>query len=127
MNVIPSPIHLLDRARSSFDMPTIGRAIYGGSARGGTRPQDFDVDPQTAFFPPKPLPTLPSQFAIWEQTLAGAPDAVRLSGNQSPAALEKRPDGERWRAKVRSVSLPAGQGVWNTRADWKLIVAVVED
>lgn len=105
MNVIPSPIHLFDRARSTFDMPTIGRTLYGGSSRGGTRPQDFDVDPQTAFFPPKPLPHLPTEFSIWEQTLASAADAVRLSENQSPAALAKRADGERWRARVRSVSL----------------------
>ncbi|KAK7694059.1 hypothetical protein QCA50_003635 [Cerrena zonata] len=102
MNVIPSPIHLLDRARSTFDMPTIGRAIYGGTPRGGTRPQDFDVNPQTAFFPPKPLPHLPAEFSIWEEALANAPDAVRLSENQSPAALAKRADSERWRAGVRS-------------------------
>lgn len=105
MNVIPSPVHLLDRARSTFDLTTLERAIYGSNQRReGMRPQDFDVDPQTGFFPPRPLPHLPAAFSIWEESLAGAQQALRLAENQTPAAVAKRTAGERWRANVRSVS-----------------------
>ena len=65
---------------------------------------DFDVDPNTGFFPPQPLPKLPEPFSLWEQAMADAQGRLSLGDDESPEAISKRPAGERWRARVRSVS-----------------------
>ncbi|KAI0784366.1 Indoleamine 2,3-dioxygenase [Abortiporus biennis] len=68
----------------------------------GFSPKDYDVDPHTGFFPPEPLPALPSRFSIWENSLKEAQEVLFLSENKSERALAKQTVGEQWRAGVRS-------------------------
>ncbi|KAJ7137775.1 Indoleamine 2,3-dioxygenase [Mycena epipterygia] len=63
---------------------------------------DYDVDPNTGFFPPRPLPHLPAAYAVWEVALAEAGEKLSLGEDDSDAALEKRVTGELWRSQVQS-------------------------
>ncbi|KAH8099588.1 Indoleamine 2,3-dioxygenase [Cristinia sonorae] len=101
MNVIPSPLHMLQRAHSAFDMKTIERAL-NLTRPGGFVPQHYDVDPHTGFFPPQPLPRLPATHAIWEDALLKAQKCLFLAENQSEQALAMRQQGECWRDAIRS-------------------------
>lgn len=103
MSFVSSPLHLLERARSAIDFKTIERALFA-SRQGGFEPQQYDVDPHTGFFPPEPLPKLPTAFSIWEEALLSAQGILCLSENQSEEALALRSKGETWRSIVRSVS-----------------------
>jgi hypothetical protein len=67
-------------------------------------PDDFDIDPDTAFFPRRPLPSLPAHFKIWEQALREAPAIFRLGTDKSDEALELRARGAQWRQEICSVS-----------------------
>lgn len=67
-------------------------------------PLDFDVDPQTGFFPPTPLPQLPLSFDLWENGLSSAAGHLCLGNDDSEEALSKREFGQMWRDDVSSVS-----------------------
>lgn len=101
MNVISSPLHLIERARSIIDVSTL---LSRNPRHVGFSPRDFDVDPHTGFFPPQPLPKLPRGYSIWEEALAEAPEVLCLAENESEDALAKRPGGDKWRKMVQSVS-----------------------
>jgi indoleamine 2,3-dioxygenase len=66
-------------------------------------PSSFDIDARTGFFPPRPLPRLPSGYAIWEAALRDANGNLSLGEDESEDALEKRPFGDQWRANIASV------------------------
>ena len=90
---------------SALDVQHIARSFFGTLTQDRTLCQvDFDVDQKTGFFPSKPLPRLPEQFAVWEHAMSSAQGNLSLGDDESPAALAKRSYGERWRATVRSVS-----------------------
>ncbi|THH28503.1 hypothetical protein EUX98_g5681 [Antrodiella citrinella] len=101
MSIIPSPLHMLERARSAFDMKTIERAL-NLTRTGGFVPEDYDVNPHTGFFPAQPLPRLPAPYTIWEDALTKAQGVLKLVENESDEALAMRPRGEQWRETVRS-------------------------
>ncbi|KXN92192.1 Indoleamine 2,3-dioxygenase 1 [Leucoagaricus sp. SymC.cos] len=63
---------------------------------------DFDVDLHTGFFPPTPLPRLPSSFDLWENGLASAVGMVCLGDDDSEEAESKREYGKKWRKDVNS-------------------------
>ncbi|KAJ7461533.1 Indoleamine 2,3-dioxygenase [Mycena latifolia] len=65
-------------------------------------PVDFDVDVNTGFFPPQPLPHLPPAYAVWENALAEAAEKLSLGEDESEAAIAKRATGELWRFQVSS-------------------------
>lgn len=101
MNVVSSPLHLIERARSAIDVSTL---LSRNPRQAGFYPRDFDVDPHTGFFPPQPLPKLPRAFSFWEKALAEAPEVLCLAENENEEALAKRPLGAKWRKTVQSVS-----------------------
>ena len=63
----------------------------------------FDIDPHTGFFPPRPLPRLPSTYTLWEHALSNANGNLSLGEDESEDAIEKRPFGHQWRADIVSV------------------------
>ncbi|KAF5387496.1 hypothetical protein D9757_006517 [Collybiopsis confluens] len=72
------------------------------SNEGPLRQSDFDIDPATGFLTPEPLPRLPSEYRIWEDALAEAPEVLKLGDDNSDEAQSLRADGEHWRASIRS-------------------------
>lgn len=104
MSTISSPLHLMNLL-STVDVRQIARSLTGSLTRTPEFcPQDFDVDHDTGFFPPEPLPTLPEVFSRWEDALIEAQEILSLGEDESDEAKAKRADGERWRANIRSVS-----------------------
>ncbi|GJE87124.1 indoleamine 2,3-dioxygenase [Phanerochaete sordida] len=88
---------------SSVDVRQVARSLRGALTKDRSLCQvDFDVDPNTGFFPPQPLPRLSGPFDIWERALVDAQEALSLGDDESPDGLYRRPTGERWRAAVRS-------------------------
>ncbi|CAL1701004.1 unnamed protein product [Somion occarium] len=76
--------------------------VIGSTGHRKLRPEQYDVDARTGFFPAQPLPRLPEVYAVWEQSLADARGVLYLADNRSSEALAARLDGEKWRADVRS-------------------------
>ncbi|TCD68442.1 hypothetical protein EIP91_010728 [Steccherinum ochraceum] len=101
MSFVSSPLHMLERARSAFDVKTLERVLNFGH-QGGFVPQEYDVDAHTGFFPPEPLPKLTAEFSIWEEALEKAQGLLYLASNQTEEAVSMRPQGECWRDAVRS-------------------------
>lgn len=66
-------------------------------------PNAYDISPHTGFFPPEPLPKLPSAFEIWEVALRDANGNLSLGEDESEEALEKRPYGDAWRKRIDAV------------------------
>ncbi|EMD38214.1 hypothetical protein CERSUDRAFT_104821 [Gelatoporia subvermispora B] len=93
MALVISPIH------------TISRVLPRLSVANDDEPEEFDVHPQSGFFPPQPLQKLPEAFGIWEQLLADAHSCLTLSNDYSEEAVAKRPKGELWRNRVRDMPL----------------------
>lgn len=89
----------------TVDVRQVARSLRGTLTQDRTLCQiDFDVDPNTGFFPPQPLPKLPEPFGPWEQALLDAQGKLGLGDDESPEAISKRRGGEQWRARVRAVS-----------------------
>jgi indoleamine 2,3-dioxygenase len=65
---------------------------------------DYELDPQSAFFPRQPLAALPGPFSIWEAALVEAPDVLRLGTDNDEEALALRTQGARWREAIRQVT-----------------------
>lgn len=105
MNVIPSPLQLMNALGSMANVKQIARCLSAFSTAGKPfSPLDYDVHPSTGCFPPEPLPSLPSQFSLWEVALAEAQEALCLGADESEAALAKRPRGALWREQIQTVS-----------------------
>jgi indoleamine 2,3-dioxygenase len=73
---------------------------------------DFDVDPHTGFFPPKPLARLPSSFDLWENALASASGCLCLGDDDSEEATLKHKYGQKWRDDVDSVCFLSFHVLW---------------
>ena len=93
----------------ALDVRYIIRSLRGALTQDRPMRQlDFDIDPNTGFFPSKPLPRLPHRFSVWEHAMTDAQGKVSLADDNSQQALAKREAGERWRESVRSVSAFSG-------------------
>ncbi|KAF4614629.1 hypothetical protein D9613_003180 [Agrocybe pediades] len=62
----------------------------------------YDVHPRTGFFPPRPLPVLQGEYAIWEKALRDANGNLSLAEDASEEALVKRAFGDQWRTNIAS-------------------------
>jgi indoleamine 2,3-dioxygenase len=90
----------------AVDVRQIARSLSGSLTQDQHFcPKDFDVDHNTGFFPPEPLPSLPSAFSLWEDALVEAQETLSLGEDEAEEAKAKRPAGEQWRAKIQSVSI----------------------
>ncbi|RXW22348.1 hypothetical protein EST38_g3529 [Candolleomyces aberdarensis] len=102
-NLLPSPplffSHFFRLAFSVFHSKVQIRKLLNQRRS----PNAYDISPHTGFFPPEPLPNLPSAFGIWEQALRDANGNLSLGEDESDEALEKRPYGYTWRAKIDAV------------------------
>ncbi|KAI0345301.1 Indoleamine 2,3-dioxygenase [Trametopsis cervina] len=102
MSTLSSPVHLM-KFLGALDVRQVARSLSGSLAtEQHFCPKDFDVDHNTGFFPPEPLPRLPRAFSMWEDALAEAQHVLSLGEDESDEAKAKRPAGEQWRAKIRS-------------------------
>src|SRR5258707_3911649 len=63
----------------------------------------FDIDPNTGFFPPNPLPRLRGSYTLWENALDAARGNLSLGEDNSEDALVKRPFGQQWRYTIAAV------------------------
>ena len=71
----------------------------------GFQLKSYDVDSAMGFFPPEPLPRLSGQFELWEHALDDAEGSISLGEDTRECAKAKRPYGESWRERVRTVSM----------------------
>jgi indoleamine 2,3-dioxygenase len=105
VNVLPNPplfFRLFLRLALSLLNSTLN-TNYCSIAQDKRPPTAFDLDPRTGFFPPRPLPELPFQFAIWEDALRDARGNLSLGEDDSEDAVAKRPFGQRWRSSIVAV------------------------
>lgn len=58
---------------------------------------DFDVDSETGFVPPRPLPRMQGDHKIWEDTLRDAAGKIGLGNDESEEGLARRAYGKSWR------------------------------
>ncbi|KAL1757496.1 Indoleamine 2,3-dioxygenase [Schizophyllum commune] len=63
---------------------------------------EFDIDGETGFVPPRPLPKLQGEYQIWEDTLRDAAGRLSLGCDDSEEAISRRAYGKSWRQKVDS-------------------------
>lgn len=67
---------------------------------------DFDVDTRTGFMPPQPpLERLPADWDDWEAVLAEAVASRLQLGDKLDLSVEDQAKSEKWRTRVRKVSL----------------------
>lgn len=108
-NIFPSPPQFFGqffRLALSLLRSTL-TTTYRRSVLGRCSLIDFDIDPQTGFFPRRPLPKLTGEHELWELALAQANGNLSLGMDQRPEALEKQPFGERWRKEISSDVSPS--------------------
>jgi len=100
-NCLPSPPQVLRLAISLLNASVLGPRCSVTEAN--PSPTDFDVhiNEDTGFFPPQPLPRLPSAFETWEKALEEATRSLVLGDNDWDA--NKTRTGERWRTAIASV------------------------
>ncbi|KAI0295476.1 Indoleamine 2,3-dioxygenase [Russula brevipes] len=67
--------------------------------------EHYEVDYATGFFPQEPLARLTGQFELWEDALDDAEGNLSLGEDTRASAKAKRPYGETWRARVRTIPL----------------------
>ena len=90
--------------RSPLSLTKSGGLINSRQQIGGKLTMtDFDIDVETGFIPPRPLPRLEGPFNIWETALAVAPEVLGLGDDESEVGIERREGGSAWRETVRSV------------------------
>ena len=104
MNV-NSPVHIVTRLLDSMDLNALRTSLTESAAPQTFNGTSYDVDPETGFFPRLPYRELSGDFAVWEDTLIQARGVIKLSIDKGEEAIAKEADGERWRQRVRSVSV----------------------
>src|ERR1700720_1453320 len=97
-----SPPQVLRLAMSLLSTSVLGRRCSVAEVH--PSPAEFDVNIQTdtGFFPPRPLPRLPAAFGIWETALEEAKRSLVLGDNDWDESKIRA--GERWRENIASVS-----------------------
>lgn len=119
INILPSPPEFL---RTCFRLSS---SLYSCSFNAGyhkTSPEkftasSFDLDPQTGFFPRKPLPKLAPkfpQYAIWEAALQEANGRLILAEFHDEEDLDLLISGEEWREAIKQVGIIVRQVVGGT-------------
>ena len=86
----------------------LNSAVFGlepSEITAGFQLKSYDVDSAMGFFPPEPLPRLSGQFELWEHALDDAEGSISLGEDTRECAKAKRPYGESWRERVRTVSM----------------------
>lgn len=101
-NCLPSPPQLLRLAMSLLNASVLGPRCLAAEAHRSPTEFDVHINEDTGFFPPRPLARLPAVFRIWETALEEATQSLVLGDNDWDANKTKA--GERWRAKIVSVS-----------------------
>ena len=92
MNVLPSPVHMMERLLDSVDLTT-----YRAGRSGAPPPQNpqafsgrlFDVDPDMGFFPAQPYRKLTGEFELWERELVVARSVLKLGEDRGEEAMSK--------------------------------------
>lgn len=102
IHLVPSPTHILRVGLSLMSYSLLTNSWKSCDTK-TTQPRLLDVNSETGFFPPRPLPRLPKTFSAWEKALEDAREVLRLADDDSDEALELREAGEQWRANIRSV------------------------
>lgn len=103
VDLLPSPVHLVTDLISLLHSFQASRRV---TPEARPNPAGFDVNIQTntGFLPPSPLPNLQSPYDIWEDALSEAQSVLKLGENLPETHTEERAAGEHWRARIRSVS-----------------------
>lgn len=103
IDVLPSPLRILNDALSILQSLQASRRT---SPEARPTPADFDVNLQTntGFFPPRPLPKLQRPFDVWEDALSEAPNVLKLGEDLLGDYSRERTEGELWRQRIRCVS-----------------------
>jgi hypothetical protein len=88
----------------------LNTAVFGlepsePSETSGLKLKNYDVDSAVGFFPPGPLPRLSGQFELWEHALDDTEGSISLGEDTRECAKAKRPYGELWRERIRTVSM----------------------
>lgn len=101
VDLLPSPVHLVNDLISL--LRSASRRV---TADAKPNPADFDVNIQTntGFLPPSPLPNLQKPYDVWEDALSEAQRVLKLGENLPETHTEERAAGEHWRERIRSVS-----------------------
>jgi len=97
INLLPSPPHffrLFFRLALSLFNSTFNANHYRTIAERRPHMDFFNLDSETGFFPPQPLPRLPEMFDIWEHALAEANGNLCLGDDDREEANSKRLLGE---------------------------------
>ncbi|OCH92108.1 Indoleamine 2,3-dioxygenase [Obba rivulosa] len=115
MAFVVSPIHLLARVLPGVSS-SVADDLFEPSSheRGSFTPEEFDVHPQTGFFPAQPLRKLVEPYGVWEQTLRDARGVVTLWNDRSEEAVSKKPEGDRWRSRVREMPVLSTAAIHET-------------
>ncbi|KAG6833646.1 hypothetical protein H0H87_002842 [Tephrocybe sp. NHM501043] len=105
INILPSPPHFF-RLFFRLAMSLLHSTLNTNRRRRtllqrGLLQTDYDVHPDSGFFPPQPLDRLPGAFDIWEDALIKANSKLALGDDDREEAIAKRPMGKDWRAAVR--------------------------
>ena len=100
LTTFPNPASFLRLVASAMGT-TLAKS---NKPRGLRSLEEYDIDPATGFFPPKPLPRLSGQFEIWEDMLEEAKSKLSLGSDMREGAVAKRPNGDAWRPRICSVS-----------------------
>lgn len=103
VDLLPSPLHIVNDALWVLQSLRASRRV---SPEVQPVPADFDVNIQTntGFFPPQPLPKLQKPFDVWEDALSQAQNVLKLGEDLLGDDSKERTEGELWREQIRSVS-----------------------
>lgn len=104
IDLLSSPLHIFNDALCILQSLQTSRRI---PPEVHPVPADFDVNLQTntGFFPPQPLAKLQKPFNVWEDALSEAQNVLKLGEDLLGGHSTERTEGERWRQRIRSVSL----------------------
>lgn len=103
VDLLPSPFHMLNDALWVLQSLQASRRV---SLEVQPVPADFDINLQTntGFIPPQPLPKLQKPFDVWEDALSRAQNVLKLGEDLLGDHSRERTEGELWRERIRSVS-----------------------
>ncbi|KAG8217683.1 Indoleamine 2,3-dioxygenase [Butyriboletus roseoflavus] len=102
VDLLPSPLHMLNDALWILQSLQASRRA---SPEVQPVPADFDVNLQTntGFFPPQPLPKLQKPFDIWEDALSQAQNVLKLGEDLVGDHSREQTEGDLWRERIRSL------------------------
>ncbi|KAF9246348.1 Indoleamine 2,3-dioxygenase [Melanogaster broomeanus] len=104
IDLLPSPLHLFNDALRILQSYQVSRRV---SLDAHPTPADFDVNLQTntGFFPPEPLPRLQEPFDVWEHALSQAQKVLKLGEDLLNDGSRISSEDELWRERIRSLPI----------------------